>query len=331
MNETIISERDNLVSHESVEVSNGGAWSEVPALNVDGTKIISTGQWLRFARIHDESWLDRKEETPELWIQALRDSRSWLRADIFTFGQKLPATSPSYTYRMEPDSVAAIRITSFKHWWENLPQVSRKNVRRSQKRGVEVSVKPLDDALVRDIVQLNLDSPVRQGKRFVHYGKTFEQTKKDQMPHLDRSDFICAYSGSELIGLLKIVYAGSTASILTFLPKASQYDKRPANALIAKAVEVCEARGISYLVYGNFRYGNKSHSSLLEFKLRNGFEEFLVPRYYIPLTAWGAVCLRFNLHRGLVGILPPALINAGLSIRSMWNRTPDTRAGVAQC
>ena len=37
------------------------------------------------------------------------------------------------------------------------------------------------------------------------------------------------------------------ASILQFLPKASQQDKRPANALIAKAVEICETKGISHL------------------------------------------------------------------------------------
>ena len=109
------------------------------------------------------------------------------------------------------------------------------------------------------------------------------------------------------------------------------YDKRPANVLIAKAVEICESRGVSYLIYGKFKYGNKSQSSLLEFKLRNGFEEFLVPRYYVPLTTRGSVCLRFNLHRGLIGILPPRLINAGLNLRSMWNNVVGSKAGVAQC
>ena len=40
-------------------------------------------------------------------------------------------------------------------------------------------------------------------------------------------------------------------------------------------VEVCEAKGISHLIYGMYNYGNKRNSSLLEFKIRNGFEEYL--------------------------------------------------------
>ena len=203
-------------------------------------------------------------------------------------------------------------------------------MRRSQKRGVEVSVKEFDDALIRDIVELTKDSPTRQGKRFLHYGKTFEQTKKDQSTHLDRSDFICAYSGNELIGLLKIVYSGSLASVLQFLPKASEQEKRPANALIAKAVEVCEAKGISYLIYGLFNYGNKRHDSLLEFKTRNGFEEFLVPRFYVPLTLRGVIYLKFKLHRGIIGPCPmslferPSVFGRSITILQVF------RAGVAQ-
>ena len=59
------------------------------------------------------------------------------------------------------------------------------------------------------------------------------------------------------------------------------------NALIAKAAEVCEQKGISHLIYGQFIYGNKRRSSLVEFKRRNGFEQVNFPRYYIPLTLKG--------------------------------------------
>jgi hypothetical protein len=308
------------VMETQVEVSVRGEWSTIPALSVNGTKIVVTGKWLRVAQIHDEQWIESKREDPEACLQVLRERHSnALRADIFTFSQKLPALTPLYPYPMELDSVAAIRITSFKDWWAKLPQVSRKNVRRSQKRGVEVSVRSLDDDLVRDIVELNRDSPIRQGTRFVHYGKSFEETKKDQSTFLDRSDFICAYSGNELVGLLKIVYAGGNASILQFLPKASQQDKRPANALIAKAVEICEEKSVRYFVYGMFGYGNKRQSSLLEFKIRNGFEEFLVPRFYVPVSGWGALCLRLKLHRGMVGVLPTSVINAGVGVRAKWH------------
>lgn len=173
MSSAVTPEKVGVAKDSSVEISDGSEWSAIPALNVNGTNIIVTGRWLRTAQIHDEAWLERKDADPDLWVQALRGQRSpALRADIFTFGQRLPTTTRQYPYQMEMDSIAAVRISSFKDWWENLPQVSRKNVRRSQKRGVEVSVKPLDDSLIGDIVELNKDSPVRQGKRFVHYGKT---------------------------------------------------------------------------------------------------------------------------------------------------------------
>src|SRR5437773_2109408 len=82
----------------------------------------------------------------------------------------------------------------------------------------------------------------------------WSKVKKDQSSFLDRSDFICAHLADELIGFLKLVYRGETASILQLLPKASHNDKRPANALVAKAVERCEARAVSYLTYGMFNY-----------------------------------------------------------------------------
>jgi len=135
---------------------------------------------------------------------------------------------------------------------------------------------------------------------------------------LDRSDFICAQVGDELIGVLKIVYRGEVASILNLQPKASQHDKRPGNALVAKAVELCESKGVSYLTYGLFNYGNKRESPLREFKIRNGFGEIRVPRFYIPLTRWGRLCFRAKIHRGLVGILPRRVMTVALRVRAKW-------------
>jgi hypothetical protein len=327
----VMKDKIDTVTETTVEVSSNGEWFPVPALCVNGTNIIVRGRWPKIAFIHDEEWLESELQEPESCIHALKNRRAvGLRSDIFTFSQRLPATTPKHAFRFEWDSIAAVPITTFQDWWEKLPQTTRKNVRRSQKRGVDVIVRELDGELIQDIVELNEDSPVRQGKRFVHHGKSFEQTKKDQSTHIDRSDFICAYSGNELIGLLKVVYGGKVASILQFVPKLSQQDKRPANALIAKAIEICEAKGISYLVYGMFRYGNKRDSSLVEFKIRNGFEEILVPRFYVPLTTWGALCLSLKLHRGLVGILPARIIKMAGSLRAKWYNLIYLRAGVAQ-
>jgi len=296
-----------------------GKWVRVPALDVGGKTIVVRGRWLKMAIIRSEEWLQTALEDPEDCLRKLREQRShgW-RPDIFTFAQKLPITVPKYSYPMEWDSVAAIHLTGFKEWWEKLPQETRKNVRRSQKRGVVVSTRDFDDDLVREMVELINDTPVRQGQRNTQYGKPFDQVKKDFSSFLDRSDLVCAYSGNELIGFLKIVYRGEVASILNFLPKASHHDKRPANALIAKAVELCSTKGVLYLTYGMFNYGNKRDSPLREFKIRNGFEEILMPRFYVPLTTWGRLCMKAKLHRGLLGILPHSVITLGIRLRTKW-------------
>ena len=314
-----------------IEISVKGKWVTVPALLVSGVNIVVTGTWLKRAVIEAEEWLETEVKDPESCVRALKLAHSTaLKADIFTFVQKLPETSPRYAYPMEWQSVAAIGVTTFKDWWDKLPQETRKNVRRADKRGVVVTVRPLDDTLIAGIVDVNNDSAVRQDIPFVHYGKTLEQVRKDQSSFLARSEFICAYLGNELIGFIKLVYRGQVASILQILPKASRQDKRPANAMIAKAIECCEKRGMSYLTYGMMNYGNKRDSSLREFKLRNGFREILVPRFYIPLTTWGSLCVALKLHRGMHGVLPGWAIASAVKVRGQLYAFRRKWAGVAQ-
>jgi hypothetical protein len=306
---------------QSIDISVKGQWVSVPALEVDGVTILVRGRAIKVASIHDEAWLDMEVRDPQLCVEALRAQRRLLglRADLFTFSQKLPSDRPRYDYHAEWDSIAAVRLKDFKSWWEGLPQETRKNVRRAEKRGVVISVRQFSDDVVRGLMELNNDSPIRQGRPNRHYGKSFDEVKRDYSSFLDRSDLVCAYYGEELIGLLKLVYRGDVASILQCLPKASHHDKRPSNALIAKAVELCEIRNISTLTYGMFSYGKRRKSPLLEFKVRNGFEEVLVPRYYVPINAWGAFCLKAGLHRGLAGILPEGVVVAGVLAREKWH------------
>jgi hypothetical protein len=107
------------------------------------------------------------------------------------------------------------------------------------------------------------------------------------------------------------------ANIVQLLSKIKHYDKRPANALIAKAVQLCEQQGISYLTYCNYIY-NDPKSSLTEFKRRNGFEQALLPRYYIPLTLKGKIALRLGLHQSLAQRIPKPVFSQLLKIRSFW-------------
>ena len=305
-------------AHDSVEIRTKGRWVKIPAVHVNQDVLIATGEFLRIAKIRGEEMREKAIDAPGIYVEALKKNRKNLKADIFTFAQKLPATNRLFSYSMERESIAAIRLVSFKEWWDGLPQESRKNTRRSQKRGVTLYIRRLDPDVVEGIRGVNDDSPMRQGVRNAYYGLTAEETIKRYGEFEGRCDFICAYSDEEMIGFLHLVYRENVAAILNLTVKPSQLDKRPANALITKAVEICDSRGISHITYGNYNYGNKRDSSLREFKIRNGFEEILVPRYYVPLTMWGRMCMTVNLQRGLIGILPSSVIALGLRVRSVW-------------
>jgi hypothetical protein len=293
---------------QSVKVRVKGQWVLVPILKVNDDILVATGKWLRIARVRGEEMKEREIGPPELYLETLRsDKERKLKADIFSFTQKLPSIQPKYSYPMEGESIAAISLVSYKEWWERLPQETRKNVRRSQKRGVTIRVKEFDDELIDGIRAVN-----------AYYKLTSEETRDRYSEFVGRCEFICAYYGEEMVGFLHLVYRGDVAAILNLSAKPSHFDKRPANALMAKAVEICEAHGISHVTYGLYNYGNKRDSSLREFKIRNGFEEILVPRYYVPLTPWGRLCIKLKFHRGLIGNLPPSLISAGLRARTLW-------------
>jgi hypothetical protein len=317
----------------SIEISVKGKWVRVPALEIDEKTIVVRGTWIKVARIHDEWWMESEIEDAGVLVDALKQQGSHgLHADIFTFTQKVPGSPVRYNYLTELESVAAIRISNSEDWWKSLPQETRKNVRRSQKRGVTTSIRVFDDDLIKGIIEVNNDSPMRQGQANAYYGQSLDQARKDYSGLLDRSEFICANVENEMIGFLKLVYKGEVAAILNLTVKVSHNDKRPANALIAKAVELCEKRGASYLTYGLFNYANKGDNPLREFKIRNGFKEVLTPRYYVPLTMWGIIAIKLGFHRGLLGILPHNLITVGLNLRTRWySLKRSSKAGVAQC
>lgn len=297
-----------------------GNWVSVPALKVHDKTIVVSGRALRTAFVQSEEWLETELLDPEECVRQIREQQHLGRVDIFTFTQKPSNTEPKYSYHMERESVAGIKLTSFNEWWEALPQATRKNVRRAEKRGVRVEVRPYTDEVVAGIVKINNESPMRQGIRNVQFGKSFEQVRKDHASFAERSAFICAFCEDEFVGLLKLVFRGEVASILNLLPSALHEDKRPANAMIAKAVEICASRGISCVTYGLFNYGNKQDSPLREFKIRNGFGEILVPRYFVPMSGWGILAMKLKLHRGPLGLLPPWAISMGIAVRNKLQR-----------
>jgi len=303
-----------------IELSIRGVFCKVPAIFIDDLAIIILGKFLKTATIKDEWWLEGDIICdPYKIIDILKNEN--IGADIFVFSQKLPSIEPKYNFHMEWSSVAAIPIISYSDWWENyLPQVTRKNVRRAFRRGVVVKRIEFSDRLIEAIVRLNNSTPIRQRTRNVHYGKSFEAVKKDYSDFSNRSDYLGAYFKNEMIGLLRIIYQGDIANIMQLFCMPQHNDKRPANTLIASAVELCENKKIKHLVFGQYIYGRNVKAPLTEFKRRNGFVEYLVPSYYIPLTGKGRIAIMLDMHRGIQFFIPDKIMHLAFDVRKWIKR-----------
>src|SRR6266481_3433530 len=190
---------DNCTNAKMEETRIRGQTLYVPSTEICCRTVIVTGKWIRTAEIKDEGVVEGVTiENPDSFITKLKESK--LQADLFTFAQRPPEITPKYDYHREWDNWAAIRTTCFKDWWENLPQVSRKNVRRAARRGVVVKIIPFDDDLVKGVHRIYNSIRVRDGRLFWHYGEDLEMVRQGLGTYLDRSDFIGAYWRDELIG-----------------------------------------------------------------------------------------------------------------------------------
>lgn len=299
------------------EIRVSGRTVRVSSAKIDDRTVITKGKLFKIAAVHDEELIeDETIADPESFISQLKEMG--LSADIFTFSQNLPAITPKYRYHLEHDNFAVIPIKTFSDWWENRIESSvRRAVKKAGKAGVIVKLVEFDDTFVEGIVRIYNETPIRRGKPFWHYGKSFDIVKYENSTYPGRNGFLGAYYNGELIGFIRMIYAGSVAHIIQQLTMAKHYDKRVANALIAKAVEVCEKKGISHLTYCNYVYHDPG-SSMTEFKRRNGFEQVFLPRYYIPLTLKGKIVLRLRLHRGFVKLIPKPIVIRLLRLRSLW-------------
>ena len=199
----------------NVEVSLKGKIRQVSALDVGGRSVIVDGRFFRLARIHQESWFaDDFEDLPSFLEQLRCTSVRLGRIDAFTFAQNLPHLSQKHDFKTHAESVAAIPITTYEHWMDGLQRDSRTDVRKAAKRGVAVRASELTDEFVRGIVALYNESPVRQGKRFWHYGKQEGAVRKENSSFTDRSVFLGAYVGGDLVGFMKIVEVGRIGAMM---------------------------------------------------------------------------------------------------------------------
>jgi hypothetical protein len=285
-------------------------------VRVCGRDVDVRGRLIRIARLAGDGYEFVDDDAPAA-LRSLGTTGS--RVDLFTFTQQLPDSTPRHAYPMEWDNVAALRVSSFEHWWAHQigPKV-RNMVRLAEKKGVTIREVAFDDGLVRGMAAIYDESPVRQRRRFAHYGKPLETVRRANSTFLDRSVFLGAFLGVELVGFAKLVMAERQAGLMQFLTSIRHRDKALSNALIAQAVRSCAQRAIPYLVYSQYSYGRKPPDGLSGFKERHGFDRIDVPRYWVSLTSLGRLALHLGLHHDLVARVPEPVLAGLRTLRTVW-------------
>ena len=299
-----------------VPVPHKGRVRWLRAAHVGACTVVASGRAWRHGHVRDENWFDDGAVgDPQAFLQALQASP--LALDLCTFRVGASGVLPKGPCRVHEEPLAVIDARDPAAWWAGVPQQTRKNVRRAERRGLVVREVDFDEALVRGIRRIYDETPMRQGRPFWHYGKDLEAVRRENATFLDRAGFLGAYVGEELVGFLKWVQVGRRARIMQILALVREQDRRPTMALIAHAVTVVHGRGLEGLVYDRMVYGNKAASPMTEFKRRMGFQPVVQPHVTVALTGRGRVVLALGLHRPLAERLPGPLVERLLG----WRRT----------
>lgn len=308
------------------EVSVKGRLQGFPAYNLGEALIIIKGQFLKIAEIFDECWVP---------VHTLPDPTSVLeylqtidqKPDLFTFAQRVPDSKPRFEFHMELDNMAVIPVSTYEDWFcKQITRSSQKAIRASARKGVIVREDSFNEKYIQGIMSIFNESSIRQGRKYWHYGKSFDAVEEENGTYRERSSYLGAYCDDKMVGYMKIVWDSRAAYIMQLVSKMAFLDKRPNNALLSEAIRLCAERGIGYLTYGPYVYGNKGEDSLTGFKKANGCLRINLPRYYIPLTPKGVLALGLNLHRDPKDLVPRWLRDRLISFRNLWYSNPATSA-----
>jgi hypothetical protein len=273
------------------------------------TELSVSGRVLKIAQLRHE-WFEYLDD-PAAFIKEVKPARA---ADILTFLQEAHVERPKLPFQSEPASASVLAFKSFDDWWKNLNFKARNKARKAQKSGVELRPAKLDDDFVRGVEIIYNESPLRQGRKFTHYGKNFATIKNDLSSFPECAFFIGAYHQDRLIGFMKLFEGDKILRTIHIIATFADRDKCVMDALIAKAVEIADKKNIFHLHYGDW-----AHRGLGAFRVKFGFERHDCPRYYAPLNLRGELALKAGLHRPLRDRLPQSWIDRMVGMREKWN------------
>jgi hypothetical protein len=288
-----------------------GKEASVQCIEIAGQTYSITNGLITVVALEDE-WYEDVDD-PTAVIRSLQRNPGF-KPDIFTFWQRLPQVLPKHSFHQEWEELAVLPVSSYDHWWNHqIKSRVRTSIRKAEKEGVVVKEASYSDDFVRGMTAIFNEAPIRQGRPFWHYGKDFETVRRQFSRFLYREHLIGAYYRDQLIGFVMLGNAGRFGLTGQIISSIKHRDKSTNNALVAKAVQVCEHNRLEHLVYLFW-----SDDSLSEFKRRCGFERRQVPRFYVPLTWKGRLALKCGLHRGWRAAVPKRIKRPLKRIRTAW-------------
>jgi hypothetical protein len=255
-----------------------------------------------FFKIAQDATEYQKDITPTgRFIQKLKERGM----DIFTFLERKwvhTIPNPQASWSKAYDNIALLHITSYDEWLKNIGKKTRNMIRKAEKSGLKTAIAEPDDNLAKGMWKIYNETPIRQERGFSHYGSSLTAVRQSLFTP-QNCTYVAAFFQEELAGFVQLVQGESIMMISQILSMQKHLDKAVNNALVAKAVELCGNKGVEWLMYG--RVGN--HPSLDNFKQNNGFTQFRLTRYYVPLSKRGRIAIQLGLHKELKDTLPRAV------------------------
>jgi len=273
-------------------------------------EIAVAGKFFRTAKLRHE-WCDFLDDAPGTVEQMQRGRHI---ADLFTFVHDICDDPVTYGFYKESASLAVLPITTYQQWWDDMGFKARNKVRKGQKSGVELRVVHLHNDFAKGVEGIYNETPVKQGRRFYHYGKKAGEIKEELSSFLDRCFLVGAYYRNELIGFMKLFHGKNVLRTIHIIAKIAHRDKCVMDALIAEAVKLCDQNEVGYLHYGSW-----SEGGIGDFRTKHGFRRVEVPRYFVPLTTRGKLMLKLKLHHPIREHLPESLVRPLIDLRAKLN------------
>jgi hypothetical protein len=281
-----------------------------------------------------DSQLESLSIRKKFWLRIARDQREYERSivptagflrklgergtDMFTFLERNwcgKIQNPPKSWVIADDNIALLHLRGYDEWWKSISKKTRNMIRKAEKSGISTDVAEPDRGLAEGMWKIYNETPIRQERGFPHYGVSFHQVITG-LHSAQNCTYIGAYFQDELAGFIQLVSGDNITIISQILSLQKHWDKAVNNALLAKTIGVCASRGVKWIMYG--RIGN--HPSLDNFKQNNGFSQFRLTRYYIPITRKGKLAIKLGLHKEVKDTLPQSMKYFSIPIYNWLSR-----------